>query len=250
MTMRIFGPLRALLGRPAPPAGAAPAPVRRVLFLDDDPLRAATFLAEKPQAVWVQTAAECIARLAEPWDEVHLDHDLGGEHFVDLSRDDCGMAVVRWVCLEPRPHLRPTRFQVHSHNPQAATIMGMQLMGSGFSVELRPFGAPPLPPLPEVPPVGRLAGLFWRLRRLFRTASGADAHDPHDRAGGRDADDATPEGLDLSWTKGSFRRDTSAGHEHGPGSLDLSWAAGAQPPPHRDHPAPHEPPEGAGSPPA
>ena len=36
--------------------------------------------AENPEAVWVQTADDCIARLEEGWDEVHLDHDLGGEH--------------------------------------------------------------------------------------------------------------------------------------------------------------------------
>ena len=50
-----------------------------ILFLDDDPERAEIFLADNPEAVWVQTAEECIARLAEAWDEVHLDHDLGGE---------------------------------------------------------------------------------------------------------------------------------------------------------------------------
>jgi hypothetical protein len=88
------------------PAGANPA--RRILFLDDDPARAEIFLAENPDAIWVETASDCIARLEEPWDEVHLDHDLGGERFVDLSREDCGMEVVRWLCLEPHPHLLRT----------------------------------------------------------------------------------------------------------------------------------------------
>ena len=75
---------------PRPPIAelhAAPVPTvpRRILFLDDDPARAEIFLAENPEAVWVQTADECIARLEEDWDEVHLDHDLGGERFVDLQ---------------------------------------------------------------------------------------------------------------------------------------------------------------------
>src|ERR1700730_15634727 len=70
----------------------------KVLFLDDDPARGAVFLAEHPDAVWVTTAEECIAYLAEPWHEVHLDHDLGGEAFVDCERNDSGMAVVRWLC--------------------------------------------------------------------------------------------------------------------------------------------------------
>ena len=128
---------------PAPAAAETPP---RTLFLDDDPTRAETFLATNPHAVWVQTVAECLARLAEPWNEVHLDHDLGGEQFVDLSRDDCGMEVVRWLCLESRPHLEPTRFFVHSHNPTAAAVMGMQMMMNGYHVEVRPFGARSLHP--------------------------------------------------------------------------------------------------------
>jgi len=143
---------------------------RRVLFLDDDPARAEVFLAENPHAVWVQTVADCVARLGEEWDEIHLDHDLGGEHFVDDARADCGMEVVRWLCLESRPHLRRTQFLVHSHNPLAATMMAMELMTAGYLVELRPFGAPPLPPLPQEfqEPSGNplRAVLSWLRRRL------------------------------------------------------------------------------------
>jgi hypothetical protein len=67
----------------------------RILFLEDDPARGVEILTNNPDAVWVETADECIRTLREPWDEVHLDHDLGGEHFVDFDRDDCGMAVIR-----------------------------------------------------------------------------------------------------------------------------------------------------------
>jgi hypothetical protein len=138
-------------GGPAP--GPSPATVRR-LFLDDDPARAEEFLAVYPDAIWVTTAAECVARLAEPWDEVHLDHDLNGEIHVDVARDDCGMAVVRWLSLEPRPHLRAARFFVHSHNGVAAMVMTLQLKGLGLRTTASPFSAgawrpspPPLPPL-------------------------------------------------------------------------------------------------------
>jgi len=137
-------------------ASAGPNPARRILFLDDDPARAEIFLAENPEAVWVETASECIARLEEPWDEVHLDHDLGGERFVDLSREDCGMEVVRWLCLEPHPHLLRTQFLVHSHNPVAAGMMAMQIRVSGFQVESRPFGVATNLPHPEDP--------FWNPR--------------------------------------------------------------------------------------
>jgi hypothetical protein len=142
----------------APPDETLPDPnrTRRVLFLDDDPARAEVFLAMNPEAVWVQTAEECIAQLEDDWDEVHLDHDLGGERFVDLSRDDCGMAVVRWLCLEPHPHLKRTRFLIHSHNPMAASMMVMQIHVAGFRVESRPFGATATLPPPGDP--------FWNQR--------------------------------------------------------------------------------------
>jgi len=115
--------------------------VTRVLFLDDDPKRAARFLAACPNAYWVQTADECIARLAEIWDEVHLDHDLGGEIFVDSNRTDCGMEVVRWLCdMGHRSHLKHADFFVHTHNLNAAGQMLKALRSAGYSVVYRPFG--------------------------------------------------------------------------------------------------------------
>jgi hypothetical protein len=122
----------------------------RVLFLDDDDERAAAFLAVYPEAVWVRTAEQCLERLEEPWNEVYLDHDLGGEVFVDLSREESGMAVVRWLCLTSRAHLKATRFVVHSHNMNAAWLMVMQLQAVGFKARACPFGADVLQPTPIV----------------------------------------------------------------------------------------------------
>jgi hypothetical protein len=188
---------------PALSAGSRKKPVPRLLFLDDDFARARVFLGKNPAATWVQTAADCIARLAEAWDEVHLDHDLGGEHFVDIARDDCGMEVVRWICLERRPHLRKTRFTIHSHNPNAATMMGMQLMIDGYSVELRPFGAPPLSPLPDEPPPPRLAPIpalgRW-LRRLLRRETPEDfGYTEVDRLHPASGDEPPLERFDFDW---------------------------------------------------
>lgn len=114
----------------------------RILFLDDDPIRASAFMAEYPHAVWVQTTDDCVNRLREPWDEVHLDHDLGGETFVASERDDCGMAVVRWLCdpSSPVEHLKLSRFIVHTHNADAACMMLLHLQVMGFDVVARPFG--------------------------------------------------------------------------------------------------------------
>jgi hypothetical protein len=157
------------------PTGAGPpprAPVRR-LFLDDDPARAEEFLDVYPDAVWVTTAADCIARLAEPWDEVHLDHDLGGEQHVDVARDDCGMAVVRWLAFEPRPHLRRARFFVHSHNGVAAIVMKLQLRGLGLAASACPFSEGDWRPVSPVPPSfwDRVMARINALRRRKATSA-------------------------------------------------------------------------------
>lgn len=138
---------------------------RRILFLDDDLTRSEAFMARHPEARWVQTAAECIDLLAGPWDEVHLDHDLGGERFVDHQREDCGMEVVRWLCDGPRPHLKPTLFVVHTHNPDAACVMSFHLETMGYDVVQCPFGAGPPPAGPVRP---RPARLSWLDRLLLR----------------------------------------------------------------------------------
>jgi len=132
----------------------------RLLFLDDAPDRAEMFLAAHPGAVWVQTVEQCIELLQQPWDEVHLDHDLGGEVLVDHERADCGMAVIRWLCEEPRPHLRDSRFVIHTHNSNAACMMVLHLQVMGFHVQASPFGV--------VPPTEGVAGCRPLAGRLLR----------------------------------------------------------------------------------
>lgn len=119
------------------------------LFLDDDPARAEAFFDKYPDAHWVQTAGDCINELKEKtWDEIHLDHDLEGEWFVDSERTDCGMEVVRWLVAEPRTHLMAAKFIVHSHNQNAAMGMVSQLGLAGYYVIEQPFGSAPA--VPEV----------------------------------------------------------------------------------------------------
>lgn len=118
----------------------APRVAHRVLFLDDDPKRAVRFLEQVPAAVWVKSVAECLPRMLESWEEIHLDHDLEGETLVDMNREDSGMEVIRWLCKEPRPHLRKTRFFVHTHNFVAGLLMVLQMRESGYQAEMRPFG--------------------------------------------------------------------------------------------------------------
>jgi hypothetical protein len=171
---------------------AEPASLRRLLFLDDDPVRAEAFLIENPQAIWVQTVPECIEKLGESWHEVHLDHDLGGKTFVDMTETDCGMEVIRWLCRAPREHLRHSQFFIHTHNTIAGMLMVVQMRETGYWAEFRPFGLDPVlllrrdedeeslaaerPPGSEVPAHRRVAsGIrervmgwlngFWRLPR-------------------------------------------------------------------------------------
>ena len=112
----------------------------RVLFLDDDPRRAAIFLREHPRAAWVTNVPDCLARLAGPWDEVHLDHDLGGKTFVDSDDVDCGMEVIRWLCKHQPAHLKATRFYVHTHNATAGLLMVLLMRRGGYRAEYEPFG--------------------------------------------------------------------------------------------------------------
>ncbi len=139
------------------------------MFVDDAPDRAATFLAH-PSAICVQTVEQCLDVLQQPWDEVHLDHDLGGEVLVDHERTDCGMAVVHWICEEPRPHLRETRFIIHTHNPNAACMMVLHLQVMGFQVKASPFGV--VTPTERGANLGTLAGRLLRWLGRHRGAIG------------------------------------------------------------------------------
>jgi hypothetical protein len=103
-------------------------------------MRAELFLKENGGAIWVTTAADCMQRLVERWDEVHLDHDLGGETHVDFRTSNCGMEVIRWLCAEPRRHLRRTHFIVHTHNVAAGLMMILLMREDGYRAEFRPFG--------------------------------------------------------------------------------------------------------------
>lgn len=65
--------------------------------------------------VWVQTATEAIAALAnEDWDALFLDHDLGGEAYVQ-SGPGTGYEVAVW--LEQHPDRKPPQIFLHSLNP-------------------------------------------------------------------------------------------------------------------------------------
>ncbi len=116
---------------------------RRLLFLDDDPRRAEVFLSENPQAVWVETVDDCLAKLARAGTRSTSITTWAARRFVDTNQVDCGMEVIRWLCKEPRPHLRETFFFVHTHNSVAGLLMVLQMRSTGYNAEFRPFGFDP-----------------------------------------------------------------------------------------------------------
>jgi len=110
------------------------------LFLDDDSGRSRAFKKLVPYKVdFVESAADCIKKLGEEeWDLVFLDHDLGGETYVDSGREDCGMEVVRWI-LDNQPIVR--HIIVHTHNEEAGKEMVSKLKGASYKVEYIPFNS-------------------------------------------------------------------------------------------------------------
>lgn len=119
----------------------------RTLFLDDNPARRAWAkreLGPTRQLCTAEDAVACIGFLRDtlpalfgieaspPFDEVYLDHDLGGETFADSSQPNTGMEVVRWIVAN-----RPTigAVIVHSLNAPAANEMVARLRDAGYTAE-------------------------------------------------------------------------------------------------------------------
>lgn len=110
-----------------------------ILFLDDSHDRARSFLARYPDATWCETAPAAIEALCATgarWRRVCLDHDLGGEVYVDSSRPDTGMEVVR-VIVRERPAIE--KIIVHTLNRSAGEQMVAALAEAGYDVVYRPF---------------------------------------------------------------------------------------------------------------
>jgi CheY-like chemotaxis protein len=117
--------------------------MKQVLFLDDDyrriyEIRSRADVLEADLTI-VETAHECIEQLAsQTFDLVLLDHDLGGETYVDSNRVDCGMEVVRWLVDNGGEH---GAFIVHTMNSVAAAAMYMELDQLGYPVRQAAFGS-------------------------------------------------------------------------------------------------------------
>lgn len=120
--------------------------MEHVLFLDDDGIRTGKFLRRIPSALTFEKVPEILAELqtkarnATKIKFLFLDHDLNGEVFVDSSREDCGMEVVRFLCKNSSAYKNLIgTVIVHSHNDVASKLMVETLREKGFNVGAIPF---------------------------------------------------------------------------------------------------------------
>ena len=99
-----------------------------VIFLDDDPNRQNRMKSVLPCIKQVWTADEAIEEISkhEHIDAVFLDHDLGGEVYVDSACYNTGMTVARWIA-ENRAGNSIDHIVIHTFNPVGARNMADSL---------------------------------------------------------------------------------------------------------------------------
>lgn len=108
-----------------------------LLFLDDSKERIKKFKSSYPFATIVETSEETILQLQKSkFKIVSLDHDLGGEIYVDSGREDTGMGVVRWI-IENKPQIE--LIIVHSLNDDGSLNMMSYLRSAGYNAVRTPF---------------------------------------------------------------------------------------------------------------
>lgn len=118
-----------------------------IYFLDDDINRTEGFLSlfkDKKNVIvkCFETAESIIEELkkGEKIFALFLDHDLGGEVYVDSDREDCGMEVARFLS-QSEIHSRDSigLIVIHSWNIPAANRMFQLLRDSLYNVTYKPF---------------------------------------------------------------------------------------------------------------
>ncbi len=112
-----------------------------VVFLDDDEQRQRLMLSHCPCTKQVWDAQECmdVVRILEHIDVLFLDHDLGGEVFVDSDQPNTGAEVARQLASDPHPSI--DLIVIHSYNPVGACNMYHLLEGCYRRVTRKPFAS-------------------------------------------------------------------------------------------------------------
>jgi CheY-like chemotaxis protein len=102
----------------------------KILLLEDDPNRVEQFQQRvkelnernniKFELVHVETAKDCIDKLeTDKFKLVLLDHDLGGEVYVDTDNTNTGSEVARWMNKNP-DKIKGVSIITHTFNPAGA----------------------------------------------------------------------------------------------------------------------------------
>ena len=122
-----------------------------ILFVDDDPLRAARMYewqteAERNRTIWVKNVKEALRVLKDYTsriEQMHLDHDLDGQNPLPSNNCLAGMELVRFFENLPKGKLITylgIRITLHDHNRYASLEQLKRLQRLGFKVKYIPFG--------------------------------------------------------------------------------------------------------------
>lgn len=121
---------------------------KMIIVLEDNEERIKKFIELFPSAVITRTAKECIDILErqiarhgmsysnKSCDLLMLDHDLGGEIYVNPNNFNTGSEVVRWI-EKNKPSIK--EIIVHSYNSSASEGMVDVLARSGYNAKRQPF---------------------------------------------------------------------------------------------------------------
>ena len=115
----------------------------KVFVLEDDPNRIETIknrFGKKANFIFtvnIQEAKEKFNPVNENYDLIMLDHDLGGQVYVDSKENNTGAEFCRWI-LKNKFNL--PQVIIHSHNIVGAEIMEEYLIKGGHNVLKIPFG--------------------------------------------------------------------------------------------------------------
>jgi hypothetical protein len=111
----------------------------KVIFLDDSEARQRTMKSVLPCIVQTYTADETIEAIksSDKIDYLFLDHDLGGQVYVDSSEHNTGMTVAKWI-VEHEEEIDIGYVILHSFNPAGAKNMAQELEGV-FNFGISPF---------------------------------------------------------------------------------------------------------------
>lgn len=119
-----------------------------ILVLEDDVNRVAVLHQrmneeQRQKTLWTEFAHEAVEILKDYQPSlamVYLDHDLGGNTYVNSAREDCGMEVVRFLEKQDPEKYNGCHFRIHSWNEGAANSMHRRLLKAGYDTSYVPFG--------------------------------------------------------------------------------------------------------------